>query len=673
MLWSCSAASSPSAPDAGHTALAIDAFTATPSELTEGQSTTLAWTLTGAVTITISPDVGALAADQRSVTVKPVTTTTYTLTATDDAGAPQTRAVTVTVHPRIALEIGSFTATPSDLALGQSTTLAWSLAGAAGVAISPDVGALAAGQTSVAVIPADTTTYTLTARDDAGATQSRTVTVTVHPRKVGDWTYYGAREGLSRDIRDVSADEGGNVYVAGVDALYAKQRGDEKFLRFDAANGGLSRKCNDWSYSTKVAQLPPTPFTLCPVISVAGAAPGGAFVGYDGFDFSFICDLQDVVCLEQPLAGWALDSGGADVVAFDGKSLSLTRHVLTGGPPHVVCDYLHDQWTKKCQPAPGQQPLASLPYWTTGRRLLHRVDHVAVNHNAWSLMYGDAWMGGQHATLAALIAKPQQRGWWDPIAELDASTQDEWKDARYFWEHLHPVVTWTASNGAQSVYYGQGYAVSINPQDGAPWGSNGARTAYVPVNQGGYGETFSRQDWWMGPAAQVVDHADGKTTDWMYGADIWPDVPPFIPASLGDGTPDDSVRALSHCQDGTVWVGSFTHGLAQLDAWGNVIQKVSLPDNFAGAVALACDWGGAGAGTLWIGLGTGGVLRRTTDGHFQDMTVAGAPAFASQPVRSIQLDRWGSGGRVVYFAFGAVSDKSGAITAPGGVAAYAGP
>ena len=55
------------------------------------------------------------------------------------------------------------------------------------------------------------------------------------------WTFYGAAQGLSKEIVDVSADEGGNVYVAGTDALYVKQRGDQGFLRFDATNGGITK------------------------------------------------------------------------------------------------------------------------------------------------------------------------------------------------------------------------------------------------------------------------------------------------------------------------------------------------------------------------------------------------------------------------------------------------
>jgi len=92
----------------------------------------------------------------------------------------------------------------------------------------------------------------------------------------GNWTYYDVGQGLSQDVQDVSADEGGNVYVAGGDAVYVKKKGDDQFLRFDAKNAGLTETCNDLAYIDPAnIQYPPTPPYLCRVISVAGAAPNG--------------------------------------------------------------------------------------------------------------------------------------------------------------------------------------------------------------------------------------------------------------------------------------------------------------------------------------------------------------------------------------------------------------
>ncbi len=445
------------------------------------------------------------------------------------------------------------------------------------------------------------------------------------PVRLGNWTYFGPAQGLSNDVRDISPDEGGNVYVAGWDALYAKRSADPAFRRFDSANAGLSRRCND--AASMNADPPPTPFFQCPVVAIAGAAPGKAVVGFE----SMLGQAAD--------AGgeWAHDAGGADVVTFDGEkgTMNLVRHVLTGAPPHVVCDDTHDQWVSTCATPDGW-------WWNNGRRLFRSVRHIAVNHDRASPMYGDAWMGGEHATLAVLLNDADRRGWVDLASQFGPN----WAEARDVWEHHHPAVDYTSCDAAGCSYWqivGQGEGISIDPRTGAPWGSNGLRTTMVS----GYGGDVSYRQWGM---ADILDLWRDNETHPYYG--------PM----------NDRVRALSHCADGTLWIASATHGLASRDPAGR-ISYLHLPDDSAGAISIACDWAD---GSVWIGLGTGGLLRLAS-GRFQVVEVPGAPAFARQPVLRIQADRWSGGPRILYFAFGAARDAQGRITSPGGVGAYDGP
>jgi len=75
----------------------IAAFNATPAAVTAGQSSTLAWTATGATTLSIDGGVGD-ATGVSSRAVSPTATTVYTLTATNAAGSTsKTATVTVTV------------------------------------------------------------------------------------------------------------------------------------------------------------------------------------------------------------------------------------------------------------------------------------------------------------------------------------------------------------------------------------------------------------------------------------------------------------------------------------------------------------------------------------------------------------------------------------------------
>jgi hypothetical protein len=149
-------------------------FTATPSTLNPGQTSTLAWSVTGATSLSIDQGVGAVTGTT-SKAVSPAATTTYTLTATNAAGSA-TASVTVTVTQRPV--IASFTATPATLNAGQSSTLAWSVTGATGLTLDQGIGSVTG--TSFVVTPAATTVYRLTATNAAGSV-SATATVTVQP------------------------------------------------------------------------------------------------------------------------------------------------------------------------------------------------------------------------------------------------------------------------------------------------------------------------------------------------------------------------------------------------------------------------------------------------------------------------------------------------------------
>jgi hypothetical protein len=74
----------------------IATFTATPASINAGQPVTLAWTTQNAVSVTIDHGPGEQATSG-SVTVQPLITTTYTLTALSAGGASATASVTVNV------------------------------------------------------------------------------------------------------------------------------------------------------------------------------------------------------------------------------------------------------------------------------------------------------------------------------------------------------------------------------------------------------------------------------------------------------------------------------------------------------------------------------------------------------------------------------------------------
>jgi PKD repeat protein len=99
-------------------------------------------------------------------------TTTYTLTAKNST-EEASETITVTVK-RAQVLIVRFTATPSSIAPGASTTLAWETQNATEVSIGGIGGVGLNGSSTVS--PSVTTTYTLTAKNENG---QATATVTV--------------------------------------------------------------------------------------------------------------------------------------------------------------------------------------------------------------------------------------------------------------------------------------------------------------------------------------------------------------------------------------------------------------------------------------------------------------------------------------------------------------
>jgi hypothetical protein len=161
----------------------ITTFSASPTSIKAGGSSTLIWDVSGSTSININQGIGGVGA-KGSMQITPTATITYTLT----AGAA-TRSVTVTVDttnvkstasstiPTGVPKISTFSASPSAIMLGDNITLSWTVTGVKSVSISPNVGTFSSSG-SVLVIPTATTTYTLLAVNNFG-TENTTATVTV--------------------------------------------------------------------------------------------------------------------------------------------------------------------------------------------------------------------------------------------------------------------------------------------------------------------------------------------------------------------------------------------------------------------------------------------------------------------------------------------------------------
>jgi len=157
----------------------ILSFTANPTNIQSGQSSTLSWVVENATSVTLQPGPGSVDPRSGTLSVSPTQTTTYTLTATGASGTVNS-SVTVTLgtpgpgNPQII----RFEANPLTIAPGGTSTLSWSTSGATTVTITPNVGSVPVNG-STTVTPSATTTYTLTASSADGHSVTAPVTVTV--------------------------------------------------------------------------------------------------------------------------------------------------------------------------------------------------------------------------------------------------------------------------------------------------------------------------------------------------------------------------------------------------------------------------------------------------------------------------------------------------------------
>ena len=140
-------------------------FTANPTTIQSGGSSTLSWSVNNATTVTIDQGIGTVSATTGTKSVSPTATTTYTLTATNSDG--QKTATCVVTYELILPTIDYFLSNPTSIRLNDSSTLTWSVQKATTITIDQGIGTVSATG-SRQVTPQVTTTYALTATNRDG-------------------------------------------------------------------------------------------------------------------------------------------------------------------------------------------------------------------------------------------------------------------------------------------------------------------------------------------------------------------------------------------------------------------------------------------------------------------------------------------------------------------------
>ena len=197
----------------------IASFAANPARISSGANSTLAWAVTGATAIAITPGAFTSTASSGSTSVSPTATTTFTLTATNAVGST-TAATTVTIIPPPSLPtISSFVASPASITAGSNSTLIWATTGATTIAITPGTFSSTAASGSTGVSPTATTTYTLTAANAAGSTTAMatvTITTTGSPLTITATSCPGGTQGSAYVGCTIAASGGSPPYTFSV-------------------------------------------------------------------------------------------------------------------------------------------------------------------------------------------------------------------------------------------------------------------------------------------------------------------------------------------------------------------------------------------------------------------------------------------------------------------------
>ncbi|MCX6006445.1 MAG: DUF4148 domain-containing protein [Chloroflexi bacterium] len=162
----------------------IVTFDATPSTIPAGDTSTLKWVTTGAVSVSINQEIGPVALNG-SMPVTPLATITYTLSATNKYGTSTATAQVIVQGVRPVSTPSSFNlpvvailkVEPANILSGQTAVLTWEVQNSFDVTISPGFSIIPV-KGSREVSPAFPTTYKLTTTNDHG-TIIATTTLTV--------------------------------------------------------------------------------------------------------------------------------------------------------------------------------------------------------------------------------------------------------------------------------------------------------------------------------------------------------------------------------------------------------------------------------------------------------------------------------------------------------------
>jgi hypothetical protein len=383
-----------------------------------------------------------------------------------------------------------------------------------------------------------------------------------------DWTFYGPQNGGPHDVFQVSADEGGNVWVAGgEDGLFLLRPGATAFERFTMSDG-----LRPYGYLPDGSD--PIGPKFLKVISVAGGPAGTVYVGYEGLDG---CEgawdkAENRPTPTNPGLAYVYKSGDADKVTLTPAGIDVAHYDIFSGPGLVKAEM------------EGREKLCTI----------YRIVYDGGRGNLWfGGNHGFAWGDPDHTAHPACNGAPACSG---------------------VVEHSHP-----AFNGCSGEtvcgswqWVTDTYRGIAPAPDGDVWFGGADRTTKFHWSAFG----GAQRDRFISAAELTEWTVPGPTCPRnaypcyiRNRIDIWPDLwgeNDIRPPLKSERTPLDGVYGIAAMPDDSVYVGGI-QGLRHLDPYGTLISdetsRLLLPK--VGAVARD-----PFDGTVWVGnLYGGGVAR----------------------------------------------------------------
>jgi hypothetical protein len=431
------------------------------------------------------------------------------------------------------------------------------------------------------------------------------------PPSSGGWTFYGTAQGGPKFVYGVSADEGGNIWVAGgEEGLYVLKKGETQFRRFTMADGLRP-------YGYMLDGSTPSGVKYLKVISVAGGPAGVAFVGYEGKKPASgmpTCEDEWDVAYAQGRTPDAsvYKSGDADRVTLTATGIQVVHYDLSSGPNKVAAE-------------------------PRGREKLCNILRIAYDSRTKSV-----WFGGNHGFAWGRSDFPGYScapGTWD-------------YGCAGVMEHVHPAINaWNSSQTKVVLLTDAYYGVSV-ASNGDVWFGGANRSTRFRYGTNGY-------NYWRAQA-----ESEGSSYAWNR-YDIWPDVvgEPNVPTYAQ--RVDDHVSGMAVMSDQSVWVGSFTRGLALLSSSGQRLRTLSteLVDGYGYVSAIAGD---PLDSSVWAGASWGGGLSRVRGSTVQHYGSGVLPSsLVWMRISDIQVDRSGTPRRILV-------GFQGTDSTPGAIGIYTG-